>query len=374
MSTIRVNRIGDKISGSVNGVPFNVSYNDEKFAEMRRLSDRAAKAESVEELRYLVEEFKSLTRESYADFIETKSPYVKVNRNTNKFYLQYEGVISDRPMPEQLAQKMIRAIEREASILPLVKCWLRYLHNPKYTTEKAINFIRYIESDYVDQKQVNALVKTNGIAQSVAEEFSTTKQVAITIEGLIVGYKASNEITANISLKHLLPEGVHLEDTPMKLDEETGLMVYDNTKYDEYRIFEPPVQRSRGDAFYSGSYLGHIIRVGKIHYLPSWDMVDCTDNISGVKGLHIGGLNYIKGFQDNGSTTHNILVDPMHIGACVGLGVGYDGAMRVKQYFVLNAFNGVNKRLYHPSTYAQMTDGQYKDMIKNAAEGKFLEY
>lgn len=377
MSTIIVNRHGDKLTGSVNGVPYSVSYNPEKHAAMKEIRDKAANASSIEALRFYCNEFMGLTREDYADYVETKSPYIKVNRSTNRFHVQYEGVVSDRPMPEQLAQKIIRAVEAHAEILPIVKFWVRYLHNPNYTFEKAQRVVSYISTTYTNEQQVSNLVSLNGVTREIAEAFSTTSQVAVTQEGLMVGYKASKEIT-NVGDKYLLnnlPDHLkRIEPPPMKMDDTTGLMVYDSTPYDEVRIFEPANQRQNGDAFYCGDYLGHIIKVGKVHFLPRWDQVNCNDRATGVKGLHCGGLKYIIGYQYEGTVTHNILIDPMHFGAVVGLGSGDDGAMRVKQYFVLNAFNGVNKSLYHSSTYAKLTDHEYHKMIKSAAEGKVLDW
>lgn len=378
MSTIIVNRHGDKLTGSVNGVPYSVSYNPEKHAAMKEIRDKAANASSIEELRVYCNEFIGLTREDYADYVETKSPYIKVNRSTNRFHIQYEGVVSDRAMPEQLAQKIIRAVEAHADILPLVKCWVRFLHNPKYTFEKAQKFVEYMSTMYTNNQQVNTLVSINGVSREIAEAFSTTSQVAISQEGLLVGYKVSNEITNNN--KEYLLEAIpthlkRIEPPPMKLDETTGLMVYDNTSYDEVRIFEPVCQGQGGDAFYCGDYLGHIIKVGKVHLLPNWTQVNCDDSTSSKPGLHAGGLAYINGYQNQGTVTHNILIDPMHIGAvCLHGDRGGDGALRLKQYFVLNAFNGVNRSLYHSSTYAKLTDQEYHKMIKSAAEGKVLDW
>ena len=66
--------------------------------------------------------------------------------------------------------------------------------------------------------------------------------------------------------------------------------------------------------------------------------------------------DYIKGYQYGDTETHNTLVDPMHIGA-----VPYPdgGAIRVKEYYTLDAFSGVNGSIYHSSTYAAMTDAQW---------------
>jgi hypothetical protein len=121
----------------------------------------------------------------------------------------------------------------------------------------------------------------------------------------------------------------------------------------------------RGDAFWcEGRGIkkeGHHIRVGCAHYLDSWDKVGDP----GYKGLHCGGLTYIRGYQTEGTVTHNIFVDPMHIYGWNGYG---DCAMTVKQYFVHSSFAGPNRGIYHSSKYAALTDAEYEALIAEAVE------
>jgi hypothetical protein len=362
-NVIKVNRHGDLISGSVNGVPFSVTYSEKKWQLMKELEEKAKNAKTIQELQYYVAEFNVLTKEDYGDFVETRCPFIKVNKDNNRFYLQYEGVISNRAMPNSFAQKIIKAVDKDLDVLPIVKNWVRFLHNPNYTDTKAQKYADYISAPYTNYSQVRELTNNRGLNEVMAIEFSTTSQVAMTLEGLLVCYKASDEITNRFRDKSLPPI-----PPPVRLimDKDTNLVKYDDTKYAEHRIFEPAVQHQSGDAFYCGNYLGHIIKVGQVHRLPSWSNVDCNDSRSGAPGLHVGGLRYIRGYQGSGTVTHNVLVDPMHIGAIVGLGDGNDGAMRVLQYFVLNAFDGVNSQLYNSSRYAQLTDVEYGAMIKRA--------
>lgn len=365
---IKVNRQGNVISGSVNGVPFNIPFSEGKYKVMKELEDKAIHAKTIEELRFLVDEFKTLTRENYGDFVETRSPYVKVNKDNNKFYLQYNGVISSKAMPDKLGQRIVRAVERSADILPLVKFWVRFLHNPNYTDSKAIKLVDYISMNFTNKEQVQLLQDKKGLSEVMAIELSTTPQVSITQEGLLVGYKVSNEITDQY---HNRQSPKLISNKKQIVDIDTGLIKYDNTKYDEDRIFEPAQQRQNGDAFYCGDYLGHIIKVGRVHYLPRWNQVDCNDNASAVPGLHCGGLSYIKGYQNGNSVTHNIFVDPSHIGAIADIRDNSDGALRVKQYFVYSAFSGVNKQLYYSSNYAALTQKQYTKMISNAVNENY---
>ncbi len=47
---IQVNRIGDSITGSYNGVSFGVAYSEDKYAAMLDLAKQAAEIETMDEL------------------------------------------------------------------------------------------------------------------------------------------------------------------------------------------------------------------------------------------------------------------------------------------------------------------------------------
>jgi len=79
----------------------------------------------------------------------------------------------------------------------------------------------------------------------------------------------------------------------------------------------------------------------------------------------VGGLDYIRGYQSSNTETHNTLVSPEHIGAIPD---DSTGAIRVIQYFTLDAFSGVNGSIYHSSTYAQLTDAQFAENRKEVIE------
>ena len=91
-------------------------------------------------------------------------------------------------------------------------------------------------------------------------------------------------------------------------------------------------------------------------------MVDCNDDRSCVKGLHMGGLKYISGISGE---IHNVFVDPMHVGAVPD---DSTGALRCKQYFVHSSLAGVNGSIYHSSTYAGLTDKEWAEMLAEAVK------
>jgi hypothetical protein len=366
---IIVNRVGDMITGSVNGKQFGVSFDEQKYQKMLELHDKANSVETMEELKALVEEFTPLTVESYKELVETATPYIVVNKHTNKFYLKYADKVSSKALPQIFVDKILKSVEKQIDVTPLIKCWVRFLRNPNYTDKKAKKFAEYITATYTNDQMVAELTSKEGLSNDVAKVRATTTQVAITQEGLLVCYKVSKEITKKFVKDEDADGGIKQKDRyDYEVDEFTGMKKYKEPEYVEDRVFEPACMGQGGDAFLCGEYKGHIIKVGQKISLETWDQVNTSDDQSCVKGLHCGGLRYIQGYQNDGSVTHNIFVDPMDIGAIVGLGYGNDGAMRVLRYFVHSSFAGVNKSIYHSSKYAAWTDAEYAKRVEEVVK------
>lgn len=368
---ILVNRVGDMISGSVNGKQFSVSYGPEKYDAMKKIEAAAQEVETMAELQQLVTDIEPLTRESFKELVETATPYLFVNKASNRYYLRFKEEISKEPVPDVLVKRILTSIEKGIDINPLIKFWARFLRKVPYDKVKAELLVAYIEAPYVDYSKKYELMK-EGISDEKAEELSTCEQVSFTQEGLMVGYKVSREILHRFTLDE--NEEVKQQSRFGKeVDPETGKVTIKKAEHNEDRVFEPAVMGQGGDAFVCESIkdssvksIGHLIKVGHVHYLESWDQVDCNDSVAGRKGLHVGGLRYIQGYQTEGTVTHNVLIDPADIGAIVGLGNGNDGAIRVKRYMVFDTYGGVNKFIYHHSKYAALTDNEYAVMIQEA--------
>lgn len=364
---IIVNLQGDNISGAINGKQFSVTYDEKKYTLMKELEAKANEAQTMDELKAIVTEFEPLTTESYKELVESASPYLFVNRHTNKYYLKYKKVISSRALPKALVDKILTSVEKNIDITPLIKCWVRYLREtpgrPKYTEERANRFANYITQTYVNQEVVNRLMKEEGFSEEAATAKATTNQVAITQEGLIVCYKVSREVLSRYDLNEE-EEVVKKSRYSKKVDPDTGVVTYDEPEFVEDRLFEPCVMGQGGDEFHSGDRKGHFIRVGESHWLDSWDQV----GEPGHKGLHCGGLSYIAGFQQEGTVTHNIFVDPSDIYSSNASGDGVNGAMTVIRYFVYSSFAGVNKNIYHSSRYAAMNDAEYQSSLEEVTK------
>jgi hypothetical protein len=229
--------------------------------------------------------------------------------------------------------------------------------------------------DFIDENYVTKLMEEKGYTEEVAEAMATVKQCQITKEGLLKTYKVSHEITKRYRLNDKGERESYDIYTPQVtgVDPITGLMLYaDKPSFEnEQRVFQPAVMGTGGEEFYCGETLGHIIRVGQTHKLKhGWDSINTNDHQSCVAGLHIGGLSYIKGYQSSGTETHNVFVDPAHIGAVPD---DHSGAIRCIQYFVCDAFSGVNGSVYHSSTYGKLTDDQWAEEKAEILK-KFGEY
>lgn len=357
------------ITGSVDSKQFSVAYNEEKYRKMAELQEKAEEATTMADLKAIVAEFKPLTEESYKDMAETKCSFIVVSLANNKFYLKYGGQVSSIPIPKPFVDRIIKSMEKDIEFMPLIKAWVRYIRKvpgrPAFTDAQATMFAAYIDADYVDNAEV-AAKELKGLSHEVATEKSTTKQVAITKEGLLVCYKVSAEITKKFIKDLESPTGVkQVERFDYNVDEISGEKDFITPDSVEDRVFEPIQMHQSGDPFLCGDALGHIIRVGKVHALPDWKQVSTPAH----KGLHVGGLRYIDGYrQRTDAVTHYVFVDPMDIHTIGSLGYGNDGAMTVRRYFVYGSFAGENRNIYHSSEYAKMTDEEWANVIKQVVE------
>lgn len=363
---IIVNLVGEQIVGSYNNKPFGVSYSEQKYAQMKDLEAKSNGVSSMEELKVILEDFELLTKEDYKELVEHAKggQFLWVNNHTAKIYLAINGKVSSIAIPKTLVDRIITSVEKKIDVLPLVKCWARYLRpipgRPVYTAERGAAFANYIDADFADPKFANQLQNEFGLSNEVAVARATNKQVSITQEGLLNCYKVSDEILTRYELND--EEDVVQKSRYKKtVDPDSGFVTYDEPKFIEERLFQPAIMGNGGDEFYCGDKLGHFIRVGNTHYLPEWKQVSRPGN----RGLHCGGLRYIAGYQNEGTVTHNIFVDPMDIHT-VNSYNDMDGAMTVKRYFVHSSFAGVNKGIYHSSEYAKLTDAEYAALIEEA--------
>lgn len=356
---IIVNRYEDYISGALNGEPFSVTFSQERYDTMIDLRNKSQQVETVADMMAIIEEFKPLTQESYKELVETATPFLVVNKASEKYYLKFpNGQVDNKWVPGALVERIIKSVEKNISITPLIKAWVRFRRNPNFSQDKARRFANYINKTYTNYELV-AKLEEQGVSRNEAIKRATGYQTPITEEGLLNTYKVSRELTKKWVLD---AEGnkKQVDRYEKEVDENTGIITYKEPDHAEERVFEPAVMGSRHDAFYCGDKLGHIIKVGQRHRLESWDQVNCNDNESCVKGLHAGNIDYIKGYQGEDTVTHNVFVDPMYIGAITDDGTG---ALRLLDFFAHSTLRHVNRGIYHSSTYAAITDAEFEKML-----------
>jgi len=373
---ITINLMGDSINGSANNEQFGIPFDQEKYDAMLELQEASNNAATPAEYQEIVAEFQKLLVVDYKKTIESICPEIHVNKATGKHYLKVKDRVSSVAMPEALIDRIKDSMDKKIDFTPLIKLWTRWLRNPVLRRKTAAGtgerfsekMFNYINTDFTNYDLVDKLISENGLSRDVAIERATTKQVGITVEGLLRTFKVSRELHHKYALND---DGEKIQ-VPRRgaqsIDPDTGLITYEELA-NEDRLFEPAVQRNSGDAFYCGDVKGHFIKVGKSHRLESWNQVNTNDEVSCVKGLHCGGLDYIRGYQYEETETHNVLVDPMNIGA---VPCDESGAIRVLEYFVLDAFSGVNGSIYHSSTYASQSDEKWEkdreEVLKNFGE------
>ena len=368
--TKRVTETHTTISGSYNGKPFGVRFDQAKYDAMLKLQQESLEAKDMAELDGIYARFEPLTKETYKEAVETACPYIFVNNFTGKFYLKISNTLINKPLPQTFVDRILKSVEEGIDFMPLIKAYIRFLRNPNYTDKKAEKFVNYINKTYTDYKLAAQLMEEQGLSNEVAVELATRTQTPITEEGFLVTYKVSKEVDTKWAFD---ADGnkVKVPRYQATIDPDTGVVSYDTPEFVEDRLFIPAVQRENGDAFHctslDGSFdqEGHFIRVGRRHWLDTWDKVNCDDNRSCVPGLHTGNLDYIAGYQGSGTVTHNVLIDPALIGAFTDDG---SGALRVKEYFVHSSFAGPNKSIYHSSKYGEVTDKQYEEWLEEAAK------
>ena len=249
---ITINRIQDRITGMVNGESFSCTYSESKYEAMKALEDKSLRAVTMEELKDIVAEIQPMTKESYKELVESKTPHLMVNTATNQFFLKTGEYVSSKPLPAAFADRIIKAVDSGLEIEPLIKAWARFLRpipgRPPYSPERAHQFAEYISAPYINQDMVDKLMKEEGLSEEVARRHATTTQVAITREGLLVCYKVSEEVTTKYALD-ADGEPTIVDRYSKTIDPDTGMITYDEPDYVEDRVFRPAIMGNRGDAF-----------------------------------------------------------------------------------------------------------------------------
>ena len=374
MLTINVICCGTEklLNGALNGEKFNLPYSDELYANLKLQQETYndfTDSSLVDEWSKAVKE---LLVEKKVDVIETACPDLKKDSRTGFYYMVVDGEVSKTAVPENLIEVILESADKGISPEPIVKAWARFLRNPNFTPDKAEKFAAYITAEIIDFDEVARLEDKEGFSQEAARDRATYNDVAITQEGLIVCKKYARLITEGWVMdreKNIAVRAPLYGKTPVEVDLISGELSGGEDVLPEFAedlYFEPPLQGQGGDSFFSGDKEGHVIQVGKKHTLEKWNMVNCNDDQHCVKGLHVGGWQYVQAYDGMNCQLLNCFVDPAEIGAICDLSYDSDGAIRVREYFVYGAVEGRTKGLYHSSTYAKMKDAEWAEYKKQA--------
>ena len=372
---ISINVIGDMISGSYGNTPFSRTYEKDIYEQMMKLSLKADMAATVEDYNDTLSEFALLTTEDLTTrrhVAHIAGDLFMSKDSAGRYFIEYDnGDVIDTPLPESLVNRILESYDANIDTTPLAKLWLRWLRNPVLRKKRkkgkgeefTRRFFEFIDMKYVHPRLKIEYMEEHGLSEELATERATMYQVKITKEGLVNAFKVSKEIMT----KYDTETGEEVPRYQRTFNPDTGEIDSDGLpEHVEDRLFEPAVWRS-GDKFYCEGANGYsdpqyFIKVGCVHRLPSWDMVDTNDDRSCVPGLHVGGLKYIAWYSGE---IHNVFIDPMHVGAVPD---SQDGAIRCIQYFVHSSLAGVNGSMYHSSKYAALTDEQWEEMKENILE------
>ncbi len=362
---ITLNRIENSITGSyVNAetnenISFGVQYSKEKWDKMVELQEATTNAADMAEVKAILIVFATLAKDDLKTKVETVCKDLYIQPATNKFYLKVNGRIINNVIPQPIVDRILKSVEKGIDPAPMIKACIRFMRNPNFSQAKFEKFAWYMDQKTILQKVYADLIE-QGYTSEVANERATVFQVSISLEGLLCTYKVSTEVTTKFVKDG---EGVkEVSRFESEVDEDTGTVTYLKPSFAEDRVFKPAVMADGGDEFFledintGAKKAGHRIKVGCIHYLDNWSKVNCNDDSSCVKGLHVGNLDYIRGYQNSGTVTHEVFVDPMDIGAIVQDG---NGAIRVRRYFVYRSYIGPNRNLYQSSHYAKLTNDEW---------------
>jgi hypothetical protein len=357
-----VNRIGDCISVYLRGKDTSVTFNKDLYNRLCELARLCNEAETKEKLDTYVSEVLALLEEDSGK-LEYSNEFSDSGLMYNPVKRQYYFTGSEIPVPSILIDRIRESYSKGIDYCPLIKCWKRFLRNPNIVNNPLLieHFVEYLGAIYVDPVKLGFYLD-EGYSEKVAEELASTYEIKITSEGLLSCYKTSQEI------EHVYKESeegiiVKVDKYKKRFDIYTGEITGDNR--DEYeleqRVFMPLIMGTGGEAFSchlpgDKPNYGHIIKIGHVHSLPSWESVNCNSRESAVKGLHVGNLSYIHNW---GGDIHICLVCPSKIGAICSW--QSDQAMRVLEYYVYGSMVSVNHSIYHSSSYDPLVDGAYNN-------------
>lgn len=391
MITINVVKVNEKeyLTGVIGKDQYKIEFSESAKDYLVLAKANYSKCETMEEANKVTEaavEYVETQRKADSSDIETVlDGDLYFNKKTNTYHIQVDDKIDKNAIPKFFVDKMIESNDKGLSPKPWLIFWVRLMRNKMFRNDahKVTNIINFLKAQYVDESKIAKLMEEEGYANDVARALCTYDQISITEEGLLASFK----YVQLADDKHVIEkdektgeQSVVIKaryETEMEVDDVTGEITKNEKvlpSVSEDIVFLPPMMGTNGDAFTCHSIseedekegtLGHKVQVGKIHELPKgFSQVNCDDDNSCVKGLHLGGYYYVQGYGGKTSYLLDCLVAPEDIGAVCdvsgGQHAGREGAIRVRRYMAVGAHFSVSRGMYHPSKYASFLDSEWK--------------
>jgi len=373
--SIIVNRKNDRITGSIEGNPFNILFDKNKYESLKVLSGRLEHCNSKETYADVLEKSNALIKIDFKEEVASVNGFLKYKPNTGKYYLvinkgKKAEKVSRISLPETLAERIVESYEEGSDYMPILLAWRRFLANPNYNEEKGKLFANYLTAIFVNQEQKIQYMEEEGMAEDTAITLSTYNDIAITSYGLLATYKVVDvvkkiwKLTKDENGKQV-KEQVEAFPSTKAIDKVTGKVTKTpgTPKYLEEITFTPAIYKD-GDNFLCGDDLGYTYKIGKDHVLPE-NAKRNYENTFGGGGLYAGGQAYIQGYSNDSTETLTCFIDPFDI-----ISFQDDGhAFRTNRMFVNGAMmEGELEGMYFISDYAKESNTRMKEKFKEVLE------
>jgi len=360
---LTINVTNEFISGKVGSESYNVPKSEEGMIFLKNLKDEyfvklstiSTDEEYVQLNKEYVEKINLKFDFKITDKIMTDCEHLFVDRNGN-FFLKNNDSILDVVIPENIANRILSDARAGIDYLPLVKMVIRFMRKWR-STEKLSRLMSYVQNPCIDKEYMKHLIEEKGYTEKVAKEAATRTECSITQEGILVTYK----VVAARNWTYEFDKDGNVIKTPLakvtkNVDPMSGVVIEEVAELSaEEAIFEPYVIKN-GDKFDCGNTKDvYYFKIGQVARLSDWSKVNCNDNVTCVKGLHVGNHSYNEGWKTKNTPMFECFVDPMEIGA-----IPLTDAMRVREFLPVRVINYANKGFYHSSDYAKLKDAEWE--------------
>jgi len=369
---IVVNRKNDRITGAIEGRPFNVAFDQELYDTLGILSSRLNACKDRATYNSIVEESDKLIIVDFKEEVAAANGYLKYRKNTGKYYLVVnkgtnKEKVSSIPLPEVLSLRIIESYETGSNYMPLLLTWQRFLAKqlilPEFKQQNLDLFANYITAEFVDHEKVIKLMEDEGLTEEAALSLSTFSDIAISNFGMLVTYKVVDVVKQIWKLEkdkdgNEIRVKVDAFPGTTSIDEVTGEVTKISGKptFLEELTFTPAIYKN-GDNFFCGNDLGYKYKIGQVHTLPE-DAKRNHENTFGGGGLYAGGQAYIQGYSNERTETLTCFIDPFDI-----ISFQDDGrAFRTDRMFINGSLieEGELEGMYFESQYAKESDANIK--------------